>query len=175
MIDKLCIQVEGLALLGIEKNEKMYRILLSDKYGNNPEHGISLFYDIESGKEVDSDCDEFYSLEVYRCKLPKEYRTYRDIIYTKLEENTSEFIKKCLGPYGTENAVNAVFSKHVSGITFNQLYALCNHMVYLILFFCSKEEKSSFRLLLHNKVIRTFLDKPISEKLECVNQTDTLE
>ena len=169
MIDRICAQLreqgDDLRIQGIVKTEKMYLVTLSDKYGNNMDMS-PLGFDIESGKEVYVEYD--FDSSGINCIVPEAYRTYRDIVYSQLCENTPDHIVNELGPYGISYAINVVFLEYISDISISQLYDICNYMIFLIAFSCTMEEKSSFMLLMANDAIKSFLRMPNSEKLKHV-------
>lgn len=172
MIDRICAQLSeqanDLRIQRIVKTEEMYLVWLSDKYGNDMDM-LPLGFDIESGKEVYVDYD--FDSSGVNCTIPEAYRTYRNIVCSQLDANTPDSIVNELGPYGIDYAINAVFSEYayVSDISISQLYAVCNYMIHSIVFSCTAEEKSSFRLLMKNDMITSFIEMNTFEKLKYVD------
>lgn len=160
--DKLGQSIDNLFIQRITKNEEMFLISLSDKYGNDMDM-LPLGFDSETGNEVVVDYDYDYSGVDYT--IPDKYKTYRNIIYDRLMEETPESIIDELGQYGISYPINALYTEYISDLSISELYAVCNYMVYTIAMFCNDEEKAKFISLLNNDMISSFIRMPNSEKL----------
>lgn len=170
MLENICAQlnkkIDMLYIQRIIKNEKMYLIFLSDKYGNDMDM-LPLGFDSENGLEVPIDYD--YDASGVNCSIPEQYNTYRNIVYDRLVESVPNAIVDDLGPYGISYAVNAIYTEYISEISISQLYAICNYMIHTIALICNEEEKTNFMSLLNNDIVSSFIRMDSSEKIAVID------
>lgn len=169
MVEQICKKIAENRDLYIQKItgdcERVY-IYVSDKYGNDMD-SMPLAYSIEDGKESFLE-DEFEAYYGIPCDVPDEYRTYKSLVQSKLEDTVPSNIMDALGNYGLNFPINAIYIRGVSDVTLSQLYAFCNYLINIIAFSCNSDEKSDFGLLLQNTHISDFIRLSNEEKLELV-------